>query len=87
MITAGKNERVYIFALVTKTFLKINRITTPMLVKKYFAMINGSRPYWRKKAITGLSSDEPLAIKIRVSSASKILSIRMAVMAANNLGL
>jgi hypothetical protein len=48
MIAAEKSEWVYIFTRVRKIFLKINRMNTPILVKKYFATKNGSSPCPRK---------------------------------------
>ena len=82
-ITQVNRDWVYMFIFLIKTFLKINKMTTPKLVNKYFEIINGRGPYSRKWAITGFSSDAPRSIRIRVNNASKILSIKIAVMAAN----
>jgi hypothetical protein len=57
-------------------------MTTPIQVKKYFAPMNTKGPYWRKWDMTGFSSVEPWSIRYRVNSASRMLSSRMATMAA-----
>ena len=80
-ITQENREWVYILILLINTFLKINKMTTPKLVSRYLAIINGRGPYSRKKAITGFNSDDPRSIRIRVNNASKMLSIKIAVMA------
>ncbi len=44
-ITQVNRDWVYMFILLIKTFLKINKMRTPKLVNKYFAIRNGRGPY------------------------------------------